>query len=315
MISVVGSAVADLIVHTTREFKLIKGYISFPFDSKIEIEKMRFDVGGSGHNVAVNLSNLGDKTVFFSRIGYDSNGDLIYNSLKKYDVNLSEVKRTRNVLSGFSLVFLFKGEKSIVTYRGANNLVGATDVDERIIKKSKWFVFTSMTSDKNIQFVKKTIQVCLKHDVKILCNPSSSMVNYRKKELRHFIRYSDLVIMNKKEALKLSGVNSITEALKFLKLRSKGDVVITLGSKGCLLATKKYTKRFKAYKVKLVDTTGAGDSFSAGIIHALKKGYDIKHAVRFGSALSALVIQTEGATKKLPKIDEIEDFLRRYKDV
>jgi len=218
-------------------------------------------------------------------------------------------------LSGFSLIFLFRGEKSIITYRGANNLVGIKDVNEKIIKKSKWFAFTSMTSKQNVEFLERAIHVCLKHGTKILCNPSSSMVNYRKRKLKKFIKRSDLVIMNKKEALKLTGMKSVINALNWLKSRSKGDVIVTLGSKGCLLATKNSVKRFKAYKVKVVDTTGAGDSFSAGVVHALRKGYDIEQAVKFGSALSALVIQTEGATKTLPKEDEVEDFLRRYKDV
>ena len=308
--SVVGSVVADIIIHTTKEFKLIKDRLSFPFDSKISIKKIRFDIGGSAHNLSTNLSNLGNEVHLFSKIGKDSNGDLILKSLKRFKVKLKNVKRIEEDLSGFSLVFLYNHEKSIIVYRGANNLIGKEDVDEKTIKKSEWFIFTSLISDKNIEFLKGALKIAKENGVKILSNPSSSMINYRKKELLSFISSSDLLILNNKEALKLSNTTKVDRAINVLRKKVEKGIV-TLGSKGCIVWEGKKTKRVKAYKVKVADTTGAGDSFSAGVIHAFSRGLKLEKAAKFGSAVSALVIQVEGATTWLPKEHDVIEFLRK----
>ena len=310
MISVVGSLVTDIIIHTTKEFKLIGDFISFPFDSKIEIEKIRFDIGGSGHNIAVNLSNLGNRTKIFGKIGEDTYGDLIKKSLKRFRVDISDLKRVKNEISGFSFIFLFKGEKSIITYRGTNNLVGPEDLNEKKMKKSKFFVFTSMTSDKNIAFLKKAINISKKYGIKIVSNPSTSMINYRKEELKNLMKYVDLLILNERESKIISGKRNVESALKFLESKTKGDVIITLGGRGCVVSHNKIRKKIKTYNVKVADTTGAGDSFTAGVVHMLNKGYDLFDSVKFGMGVSSIVIQIEGATTKLPKEDEVIDFLR-----
>jgi len=307
MFSVIGSVIADLTIHTSKEFRLIGERLSFPFDSKINIEKIRFGIGGSGHNLSVALASLGEKAYIFAKVGYDSNGSLALRSLKKNRVSLKEVKRTNADLTGFSLIFLYGGEKTIITYRGANNLVGPEDVNEKLIERSDCFVFTSMISEKNLQFLRKAVDIAKSAGVTVVANPSSSMVNYRRKELLQLLSEADLLILNKKEAKQLSKADSVKKSLAVLR-RKVSKIVITLGKEGSLVWDGSL-RRVKAYPVKVVDTTGAGDSFSAGVLHALKKGYSLVEAAKFGSAVSAIVI-SEGK-RRMPKEDEVIDFLRK----
>lgn len=286
--SVTGSLVTDITIYPAKEFRLIKDFLAFPFDYKVQIDKISVDVGGSGFNVAKVLSILKNKVEFFGKVGNDSYGKKILQALKESKISTKNVKIV-NEMSGFSLVFLFGGEKTIVTYRGANNLLSEKDVDEKTIENSDCFIFTSMTSDENVKFLKKATEIAKEKDIKIVCNPSVAMVDYQKKALLELMESSDFIIMNKKEALKLTNTNNPLSAAKKLKKISNSIVIITMGKKGSLIFQERI-KLFKPFKVKVVDTTGAGDSFTAAFLHAVFKTKDLDYSMRFANAYAALKI-------------------------
>ena len=96
-VAVIGSAVVDNIIHTSRLKKFKYGkkhYLGFPYSSKTEIEKLEFDIGGSGHNRAVGLSKLGNKVGFIGRIGDDPNGEMILKNFKAEGVSTKFIKKT-----------------------------------------------------------------------------------------------------------------------------------------------------------------------------------------------------------------------------
>ena len=285
---VVGSLVIDITIYPSRNIFLLKDMIAFPFDYKVQVDKIALDVGGSGFNLSKVLSILGNKVEFFGKVGKDSYGKLILKEMKRSKISIKNVKY-EDELTGFSLVFIYGGEKTIVTYRGANNILSEKDLDENILKKCEWFAFTSMTSNQNIRFLMKAIKIAKENGLKIVCNPSVAMVDYQRENLLRLMKESDFVIMNKREAMKLTKVNDPIIACKKLKKISNANVIVTMGKNGSLLFERSLRK-FKAYRVKVVDTTGAGDSFTASFIHSFSKTNDLEFSIKFSNAYAALKI-------------------------
>lgn len=113
---VVGSALTDMIIKTTHDFKLLnknlKKYLSIPYSSKIEVGNLALRAGGSAHNIAVDLAKFGRKVSFVGKVGGDFLGDQIIHNFKKEGVNIRNLKIVKNGESGFSLIFLSpNGEK------------------------------------------------------------------------------------------------------------------------------------------------------------------------------------------------------------
>ncbi|MEM5875206.1 MAG: carbohydrate kinase family protein [Candidatus Aenigmatarchaeota archaeon] len=304
--TVAGSIVMDITIYSTKHFKIIKDYFAFPFDHKIQVDKIFVEAGGSGYNVSSAITNFGNKVHLFGAIGKDTYGQIILKSMKKNKIKTDCIKIINNELTGFSLIFLYGSEKTIVTYRGANNYLSEEDLIESKIKNSDIFLFTSMTSNQNIKFIRKAISIGKKYGVKIFCNPSIAMVEHQKDNLREFIRESDFVIMNKKEALSLTNAKDLKVAIYKLKKISGGIPIVTAGKLGCFVYDEKI-KNFKAYDVDVIDTTGAGDAFTGAFVHALYLTEDLEYSLRFANAAAAIKISSHN--RKIPSEKEVVKFM------
>jgi len=313
-VSVIGSAMLDTIIHTNRLKRFKKGkkpYLGFPYSSKTEIEELRFDVGGSGHNIAVGISKLGNNVIFIGRIGNDPNGEMILNNFKEEGVDTTYIKKDESKMTGFSQIFITpNGEKSLLTYRGANNNLIPDDIPEAI-KNTNWFVFTTVTSDQTVEAVKKSVELVKNNGGRVLANPSITMVKHRKEELTNLIRKSDVAIMNKEEVCELTNTRNEKKGLKDLLKLGVKSAVVTLGKKGIIASNGENYYKQKPYNVKINDTTGAGDGFTAGFLHWFMKTDSFKDSLMFGNATAALNIESVGATKNLPSENDIINLMER----
>ena len=141
----------------------------------------------------------------------------------------------------------------------------------------------------------------------VVCNPSISMVDYQRKPLIEFMRRSDFIIMNKKEAMKLTRASDPIIACKRLRKISGKNVIVTMGKMGSAVFFDRL-KVFKAYKVRVLDTTGAGDSFTAAFVHAFSRTNDVDFSVKFSNAYAALKIR--GGRGFFPREEEVLEFMR-----
>ncbi len=310
-----GSAILDMILYTrwVKKKKVDgKDYLLIPHSSKTEIERLEVDAGGSGHNVAVGLSKLENKVMFLGAVGNDQNGDIILSNFKKNNVDVNGIKILEDGMTGLSMIIISPDrEKTILTYRGANDSLGPEDVQENYLKNVKWFVFTSLLSNNSIEAVRKTIQVVKKNGGKILANPSLSMVKHRRKDFLELVKDCDIVIMNKEEVCELFRTRDERKALKKLSMLGVKSIVVTLGKNGLIASDKNSFYKKNAFKVRILDTTGAGDGFTAGFLHWLVKTNSFEDALDFGSATAALNMESIGATKNLPSEKDIINLMRR----
>jgi len=305
---VVGGIIIDLIVRSEK-FKVIDGNIYFPFDSKITLKELKKDIGGSAHNVAANLANLGTRTYILGSVGKGDYGEEALKNLRVHGVNTKYVTMKEGS-TGISLVFLVNGEKTVLTSRGANDLLGEKDFNIDVLDKIDTLIITSLVSLDNTSLMKEVIKEAKKRSVSIVTNPSMSMITHRPDELKYAMKNSKVIIMNGRESCMITGKEDVESAIKELKRYGAETVIVTQDVNGSLVAENGELFHIPSYKVKVVDTTGGGDSYTAGFVHAKFRGYPTEEAVKFAGAVAALNIATPGASTDLPTEKEVIDFMK-----
>jgi len=305
---VVGGIIIDLIARSEK-FKVIDGNICFPFDSKITLEELKEDIGGSAHNVAANLAKLGTRTYILGSVGKGDYGEEALKNLRVQGVNTRYVT-LKEGSTGISLVFLVDGEKTVLTSRGANEFLGEEDLNPAVFEDIDTLILTSLISPDNMLLMKKAIIEAKKRGISIIMNPSMSMITHRPQELKYAMENSKVIIMNGKESCMITGEKDVESAIKGLQNYGAQTVIATLDVKGSLVAENDKIFHVPSYKVKVVDTTGGGDSYTAGFVHAKSKGYSTEEAVRFAAAVAALNIITPGASTDLPTEEEVIEFMK-----
>lgn len=302
-----GSIICDITIFE-KEIKKTRigkrNYLILEYGSKLDINKLEFNNGGSGHNIAYGLAKLERKVGLIGCIGNDIFGEKIFNDLNSIGVETSYVKKI-NKPTGLSIILIGKdGERSILISRGANDYIEPKQIDKDYISNSKFFVFTSVVGKKSISALSRGIKYAKRADVRIVANPSESMIKSQNNTLKKFIKLSDIVIMNEKEATLLTNKKS-DSALLSIKNMGPSIVVITRGENGVIAIQNKNQYIQKSYDVIRKDTTGAGDAFTTGFLHSLMRKDSFEYALKFGCACSAINIQSYGAVKDFPTEDDI----------
>ena len=137
---VVGGIIVDLIAKSAR-FKLVNDNLCFPFDSKITLDELNQDTGGSAHNLATNLAELGTTTYILGSVGRDDHGEEYLRNLRIHGA-ITKYVTLKKGLTGISLVFLYNGEKTVLTSRGANDLLGEEDLNLEVFDRVDTLVLT-----------------------------------------------------------------------------------------------------------------------------------------------------------------------------
>ena len=299
-ILVVGSINMDLVIKTPR--------IPLP-GQNVFGEEFRTIPGGKGANQAVGVARLGCASLLAGRVGRDTFGDTLLHSLRSNGVDMALVERDDGASTGIALI--------LVDHNGENCIVIATGANGRFSKKSA-------------ARLKKTIGqadlVLLQLEIPL--DPVAEVIDMAcalgkrvvldagppcREPRRSFFNVTVLT-PNEAEAQALCGrtiknMASTIEAARHLLDRGPEAVVLKLGAEGSLLATPGREKHFPAHEVAVVDTTAAGDAFSAALSVAMVEGRSLDESVEFANAAGALAVTKLGAQPSLPTSDELEHFL------
>ncbi|MFC1733840.1 carbohydrate kinase family protein [candidate division KSB1 bacterium] len=300
----VGSATIDVFVdtHSDKVMGEKKGHsllTCYPLGSKILIKELKFTTGGGATNTAVSFSRLGLKAAYLGNIGNDSNGDKIIKELKKEKINFIGTKS--NDLTNYSVILdSVKHDRTILAYKGASSKLDFNRLDKGKLK-TKWFYFSSLKG-KAFQTSVKLMRYAKKNNIKVAFNPSTYEVSEGMRKLKPLLDCTDVIIFNREEAsilLKKRKQENIKKLLQGVRKLGPKIVVITEGKKGAYCSDGINMYFIKPRKVKVVETTGAGDAFASTFIAGLAKGKDIEFSLRFALANSESVIQHYGAKNKL----------------
>ncbi|MBU4369137.1 carbohydrate kinase family protein [Patescibacteria group bacterium] len=310
----IGGIMRDIIFLTTEGLvidnskdPLRQRLIGFELGAKIYVKKVYFEPGGGASNTAVGFSKLGLKTAIMGRVGQDREGDQLIKGFKnnKIDTHLMQVDKKKS--TGFSFILglrQIKRAHSIFAYRGTNDsLIFKAKASD--LKNIKWFYVSSVSSsnwpivlDKAFSFAKK--------GVKIAWNPSNVQLKAGYKKLSKNLKQTNILILNEDEARELvlskkkSKNLNIRYLLKEISEMGPNIVAITVGKKGVYAYDEKKVYYQKPAPSKVINATGAGDSFSAAFVASLfYQPENIQRALKWGVFNSASVIDQIGAQKGL----------------
>ncbi|MCX8182015.1 MAG: carbohydrate kinase family protein [Candidatus Methanomethyliaceae archaeon] len=251
--------------------------------------------GGSAANFAVGVSRLGLKAGILGCVGDDEFGREAICELKKAGVVTDFVRVSKGKRTGTVCVLVDKsGGRRMLAYRGANVELESLVED---LPEAK-FIQLCNVSRNVLMKIKKS-----RGRARISLDPGGSVVELTPEDLDGV----DLLLLNELECRLLTrseyreGTRKLSEYVR--------QVVVKLGERGAYAFDGREEKIQRALRVKVVDTTGAGDAFDAGFITAFIKGMGIEECLRWGIATASLKIQRRGAREGLPTLVELEEFL------
>lgn len=300
----IGSSTIDVYISTNKKmYHLIreKNKEEFCFDlgTKIEIVNIMFSTGGAGTNSAVCLKRLGLDVAYLGKLGKDNNAKTVLKMLNKEKVKFIGNFDAKH-MTGYSVILDAIGhDRTVLTYKGANDYLTSKDVDYTKIN-SKWIYLGSMLNQSFIT-AKKIVRYAKSRGIKILFNPSSYQARLGLKKLSLVVKNADILIMNKEEAQYLLGKKDEKMENLILDLQkiNKKIAIITNGSMPAYCSNGNYIYIAYPRKVKIVETTGAGDAFASSFLAGIIKENDIVYALRMALINSESVITHQGAKELL----------------
>ncbi|MDO5480369.1 MAG: carbohydrate kinase family protein [Candidatus Saccharibacteria bacterium] len=264
--------------------------------SKVDIDKLSYEVGGGGVNSAISFARHGHEAILMANISHDSAGDAILKTLDKEGVDTSYIKYTSAKSTGSSVVLLDskKGERTILTYRGASTKFDDFDASVLDLIQPDYIYITTLRGD--IKTLTKFLEKAHEIGSKVMLNPGVKELE-RPSEILKLLKYVSILIVNKHEASELVPGTNLEELLYHLKNYSD-TVIITDASMGGIATSGEEIYRFGIYEdVKMKDATGAGDAFGSGYLAAIASGKSFRRSLVFASANSTSVVQKIGANK------------------
>lgn len=268
--------------------------------------------GGKGANQAVAIARLNIPTVMIGRVGKDSFGQELLQSLQSAKVQIEDILVDESVNSGVALIAVDDyGENTIIVIPGANGRVNETDV-ERLSSHLTGADSLLLQLEVPIAAVKAAAQSAQKLGVRVILDPAPASSDLPI-DLYPLI---DILTPNQTEAEQLVGfpIESpalVVEAATLLQQRGARTVVIKLGAKGGFCATPDEAFFFPAFRVATIDTVAAGDAFNGGLAAALAEGLPLREAVTWGAAAGALAASQSGAQSSLPNRVTLITFLQQ----
>ena len=296
IVVVVGSSNTDLVVACAR--------LPRPGETLLGGEFRRF-AGGKGANQAVAAARAGAAVTFVGARGRDDFGRAAAESLRREKIDVRHFVEVAKTPSGVALILLGgkSRENMIAVARSANDLVSTRHIEAaRIQIKSAQLVVAQL--EVPLAAVIRAAELAREANVPFLLNPAPA-----RKLPAKLLRLVDTLTPNEHEAALLTGESDLARAAKKLLAHGCKRVIVTLGSKGALLADAKGSGKFRAPKVKPVDTVGAGDCFTGWLAAGMAEGLAIEESVDRALRAASLSVTRPGAQAGMPYRREI--LLRR----
>ena len=276
-------------------------------------ETVAVEIGGAVVNSAIVLDNLGQRTGLLGCVGKDVWSEQIARKLAQTNVNQKYVHVKTESTTGLTFVIVTPdGERTMFSHRGANTQLEIQDIDENafnnaaILHISGYALLESPQKDA----VWRAVEIAKNHDVQISLDTGLEPAVQNPKDLRRLLRELTFCISGPQEISVLLGSTSPEEAADSLLSSGVRFAAIKLGEKGSFVADEKDQFYCPSFHVDAVDTTGAGDSFTAGLLYGWTHGLSLHASAALASALGALAASVYGAGFSLPDKQGVLDFLR-----
>jgi len=322
-VCVIGGATWDALF-TTAQADLIhigggssEAVLAFPYGGKVDAVDVTYGFGGGGANVAVSLAHLGVTVDIITRVGCDSHGDEVINNLRKFGVATRYVQKDKRNKTALAFIVTAGQGRDHVAFvaRGATQNL---NIPLRLPIKYQWTYVTAVAALNWYKRLAKLFRDYSQQGGNIFWNPGAMQLAEPKKVVS-LLKYVTVIDLNNDEAAdlvkKIKGkrVSSIIKLVSALKEMGPKYVLVTAGRGGAYLHNGSRVIHHPVYRVKPVNTTGAGDAFGAGFLAGyLASGWNLNVAMQWGMLNSNSVIMHVGAQKGILSLSTLPKFRAIY---
>jgi len=275
-------------------------------------EDIKLAGGGDAYNVAMNLSELGEKVELLTRIGTDDLGEYLLQKLKRAGIGVKWCKRVKIPTSASGVFIKEDGERSFLSYKGACHSLEKVDFVQEIFQDKKFLYLGSAFDLPQLDGagMAEVFANAQAAGVRTILDTTGEPKIKDMEWFSEVLKHTDYFLPSLREAKLLTGCNTPEEAARLFHECGVRTVVIKLGEEGCFVQNDEIEKRIPAFQTKAVDTTGAGDAFVAGFIKGLLQGFSIEKCAEYGNVIGSLAVEKLGASGHEYKKEEIERRLQ-----
>ena len=259
--------------------------------------------GGSAANTAVGLARLGLKTGFIGKVSANREGKLLLNDFKRQNVDVDGIIVSNEGRSGVAMGYVdTKGDRALYIDPGVNDSLELKEIDLKYAGNTAFLHLTSFIGEKPFKAQKELVRGL--RDVRISFDPGELYARKGLTVLKLMIERSFVMLPSENELKLLTG-KKYDEGSKILIKKGVSIVAVKLGERGCYVTDGKESYLVEPYKVKVVDTTGAGDAFCAGFLYGLIKNKDLYECGRLGNFVASHCIEKVSAREGLPRLSDL----------
>ncbi|MBU0579344.1 carbohydrate kinase family protein [Patescibacteria group bacterium] len=301
----IGSALVDIFINSNN-FALKKEtsgglWLCEQYDEKIEVDSFKVTTGGGGSNTAVGFSRMGFKTGVVAELGVDVWAQVVLNDFKQEGVDTSLLISERKEETGGSIILSApNGGRTIMVHRGAASMLDERDIPEHVLSQAKWIHLSSISGQ--IDALRKIFAVVNRSKRQLSWNPGNAEIKLLNSGQFSLVGLSIVVLfVNQKEWQNLAPVhNQLHQQCQ--------QIVVTNSEKGGKVyhAGGINPDEYEGLATKVIDGTGAGDSFAVGYVSAILNGRGLKNQILWGKKNAASVIEKIGAKDGLLTRDQLE---------
>lgn len=283
------------------------GLLNAPvFGKEIIADSYQELAGSSTGNTICTAASLGLKTAVFSKLGRDRFGDIMLRALERYGVETRFIDISENYRTGVTLSLSNDRDRAMITYFGDTvNAFDAADIPlesagARHLHMPSFYLNPSIQPGLAAAY-EKAHALGMTTSLDAGWDESGRWHDHLDEVLKH----TDFFFPNESETEAITGENDPVKGI--VKLAQMGcNVVVKCGGEGSYYCAKgsNDVQHFPGYPTRLVETTGAGDSFDAGFLYAFLNGKDIADCMRMGNAVGALSVQRAGGVENCPTLEE-----------
>lgn len=284
--------------------------------------------GGAPANLLVAARRFGAKTAFVGKVGKDQFGYYLKDILDKIQVDTSGLVFTEKANTTLAFVHLnSEGDRSFSFYRkpGADTLIDIEDLKEDLLSRARIFHFGSLsltheparsTTIHAVRYAKQNGSI-ISYDPNWrpgLWHSHEEAIYWMKKG----VQYADIIKVSEEELALITDQDDLEKGSRILAEMGPKVIFVTLGEKGCYYRINKETGHVASYKVPVIDTTGAGDSFFGSMLYQILEvnikledftKQEMDQYVAISNATAALCIQKKGAIPGIPLRLEVNKFM------
>jgi sugar/nucleoside kinase (ribokinase family) len=254
--------------------------------------------GSSSMICAMGLARLGNPVTFHGKLGRDAWGEFCLNALRDAGIDVASLRPDPALRTGVTVSLSTPSDRSLVTFPGAIAALRVEDVDDDLLAAADHLHVSSFYLQQALRpGCRRLFARAHAAGLSTSLDPGFDPERRWGTDLADVLREVDLFLPNEEELKGITGHVGLLDALTALD-NGHTRTVVKRGRHGCVSLHEGELLAVPAYAVDAVDSTGAGDSFDAGFLHAWLRGEDLRECLRWGSACGSLSTRGVGGTTR-----------------